>query len=879
MMTLRSVTMPEGYGNFGGFQDCISNAPKILLRIVASWVMLGAAPDWRPHTENDLGPVPTFQDGFPHYWLIPCVSPNISLHPLDMASAHGQGTDSQSPTTPRFHPRHGGNLTRVPSPGTLDSSIPQKRTLDAAHYRQKSKVTRACDICKAKKAKCSGQQPCATCDRRGLDCRYDAVYARGKASAPRPIRQCVVHSDVEVSVPAQWAAESIHTPPKVASTVKDNAHSDLRTTANEERRASPRQSNLISTHVVSSDAHNLNTLSTMATRRHEPIPEAPSRGSPGLEVAGQFSDTTSGLSFLHRAWRRINNGESSRVLSGQSVAIDDTQLLSRAGDKPFCKLGSITLPPLNRGLELLGLYFEVCIATYRLLHRPTVESWFEIVSKNFVSSQPLHTGLGHARASIVLSVLAVACIHEERVRGEIDPLTAAGHVASAQSDDLFCEALRLTEIEIGSPKLESAQARLIQVMYLLMSSRFNQAWYTFGHALQVLSALGLHRREHRKRTSPAYRMDYIEEQCKRRTFWVAYTLDKYLGVMFGRPRHYHDDDIDQDFPVAVNDEDMTPNGPKESDNDCHIESLISHAKLAQIAERISREVYTIKSIPDEERLSAAHRLGAELRHWRSSLPPFLGAIRPSSLIPSFRRQAMALRMSYSHTVMLAHRPFLLKNTVRHGEELRRLARESITECIKAAQSVLEAVDSMAHEGRLFHAFWWTHYVCFCALAVVYVWAIQESNDNSTVAERRKILDQAEKCLNHLAQATATNSPSRKYSIILQELRTEAKRETSRAMQGSSQIPTSMMSVAVGSDGIPDQSVGGEQTLQDMTVAQLWQPLFGSPIDTSTPGLQNFLDDWQTTDWLDLDSSAFASLPSYSEQSLTWLGEVSHCLSD
>lgn len=371
---------------------------------------------------------------------------------------------------------------------------------------------------------------------------------------------------------------------------------------------------------------------------------------------------------------------------------------------------------------------------------------------------------------------------------------------SLQSDELFCEALRLTESETGFPKLESAQARLIKVLYLLMSSRFNRAWYAFGHALQVLSAMRLHRREDHKRPSSAYKRDYIEEQCKKRTFWVAYTLDKYLGVIFGRPRHYHDD-IDQDFPDAVNDEDMTATGPLESDNDCHIDSLISHAKLAQIAERISREVHSIKVVPDEERLTAAHRLGAELRQWRVSLPPFLGATNPSSLITGFRRQAMALRMSYSHAVMLAHRPFLLENTVRHSDSLRLLARESIKECIKGAQSVLEFVDRMAHESRLFRAFWWTHYVCFCALVVVYVWAIQESHNDPTVAERRKVLDQAEKFLNHLAQATATNSPSRKYSIILQELRAEAKKKTARAIHQPTQITTSISAISAGPNAL------------------------------------------------------------------------------
>jgi hypothetical protein len=155
--------------------------------------------------------------------------------------------------------------------------------------------------------------------------------------------------------------------------------------------------------------------------------------------------------------------------------------------------------------------------------------------------------------------------------------------------------------------------------------------------------------------------------------------------------------------------------------------------------------------------------------------------------------------------------------------------------------------------------------------VVYVWTIQESNNDPNVTERRKILDQAERCLCHLAQATATNSPSRKYSIILQELRAEAKKKAARALYDPIHIASSAVERPEANHG--QFSVSEEGPIDDVAVTQLWEPLFSSPIDTSTPRLlQNFLDDWQTTDWLDLDSSAFASYPAYDESSLTWIGE-------
>ena len=222
--------------------------------------------------------------------------------------------------------------------------------------------------------------------------------------------------------------------------------------------------------------------------------------------------------------------------------------------------------------------------------------------------------------------------------------------------------------------------------------------------------------------------------------------------------------------------------------------------------------------------------------------------------------------------MLAHRPFLLKNTLRNGDDMRDLAKESLAECISAARSVLDAVDRMAREGRLFHAFWWTHYVCFCALVVVYVWAIQETSRDSTPFEdRRKILDQAERCLQHLAQATASNSPSRRYSIILQELRAEAKRKTAIPPQDKGPAPPT--ATIPGITTAADDAAMGDSEQVDATM-QVCQPLFGSPMDSATPYLQDFLDHWQTTDWLDLDSSAFGPFPDMNDDSATWLNRTS-----
>ena len=178
--------------------------------------------------------------------------------------------------------------------------------------------------------------------------------------------------------------------------------------------------------------------------------------------------------------------------------------------------------------------------------------------------------------------------------------------------------------------------------------------------------------------------------------------------------------------------------------------------------------------------------------------------------------------------------------------------QSVQECISAARDVLETVDRMERDGRLFHAFWWTHYVCFCALVVVYVWAIQRNDREDS--RNAGLFDLAERCLKHLAEATATNSPSRRYAIILQELRTEAKRRTARRSPEAGQPPLN-----------PDQPGAA----QSGVTSNDWD--LGSPVslDPANPNMTSFLDDWQTTDWLDLDSSAFGPFPSFDTSPIAW----------
>lgn len=582
-----------------------------------------------------------------------------------------------------------------------------------------------------------------------------------------------------------------------------------------------------------------------------------SRSSPELdsaEVHGQYVDTTSGLSFLHRARNRLSSNH--RLGGSDQQESNILQPLIAAGDRPITGI-SLGVPGesaflsgacfqlLNRqdAIELLDLYFDVCVATYKPLHRPTVQSWYETVASNATAGRPLEGGVGHARLATLFGVFAVATFHRQKSRGFADD-----EASLAECDSLFQESTGLTDAEVGLPQLESAQARLVQVFYLLMTCRMNRAWYIFGTLLQIISALGMHRRDRRGR-SDISSQDYIYRQCRKRTFWTAYILDKYLGVVMGRPRHFHDDDLDQDYPDRVNDADMSMNGRGSHDdsNDCAIDAFVCNIKLSRIVGRISHELYSIKGKSGNQPRDATLRLGQELETWHANLPPFLSTIKPSTLIRSFRRQAIALKIAYFHAVMHLYRPFLLHHSTSQSyPNDGTLRTDAIRDCILAAQEALRTVDSIAKEGPIFHAFWWTHYVTFCALAVVYVWKIQQGKHQDDIPGivHGRLFELAERCHVHLGQATATNSPSRRYSVILEELRVEARAGTS-AVSDTQSI-----------------QVGLEQDL-DLRSSEVHCPLnepntIGQFIGSTTgnnlsaPFGNSFIH-WQPSDWLDLDA--------------------------
>lgn len=63
---------------------------------------------------------------------------------------------------------------------------------------------------------------------------------------------------------------------------------------------------------------------------------------------------------------------------------------------------------------------------------------------------------------------------------------------------------------------------------------------------------------------PPSQFDKVEQECRNRLFWAAYVLDRQIGIVFGRPVIFHDQDIDVEFPGLIDEEGVGLDGQQSS---------------------------------------------------------------------------------------------------------------------------------------------------------------------------------------------------------------------------------------------------------------------------------------------------------------------------
>ncbi|ORY10163.1 fungal-specific transcription factor domain-domain-containing protein [Clohesyomyces aquaticus] len=612
--------------------------------------------------------------------------------------------------------------------------------------KERTRVSRACDRCKRKKTRCTGRCPCALCLRAGLPCEFTASYTRGRLPSVIVDETAIAESNT----PRRALPEEASLPDISVTSSSDPASIHLPLPVPTTDRGSSSSSSIKGVLAVPDDG------------RREPL----SRNSPEptqTDQQGHYVGPSSGASFLIRIQKRLHQNSS---LSQQSS-------IFTFGDAPLPEFDPsfFVMPPKPDAQRLVERYFDFASPTHRFLHRPTIEKMLHEFYDTMGDMR--NKDDAPARAALLLIVFAQAQAH----------MPGSASEGADRSARYFFAADHQMSKERGAVRLTSVQARLVQCFYLLTQSRINHCWSLFGTTAHLALAIGLHRS---RRCEPSGTTDHIELESRKRLFWCAYCLDKYLAAALGRPRTFKDEDIDQELPVIVNDSDLTATSikPPSSRTQSVMMAPVEHMKISRIVSLILRDLYPIRPPSMALRIELAAKYSRDLREWRMNVAQFLDAddVNSSMLIPLFQRQRNVLNLAYWHAILLVQRPFLLSNFAslayydhRPGNISNIDTTSNITDCLEAAMAIVHIVDELFQGNGVFRAFWFTQYYAFCAVVVLYIYRIQQHFVEPGKCEG--FFAAGQRCQAQLSSISETDCLSKRYCLVLEELRLEAARQT------------------------------------------------------------------------------------------------------
>lgn len=188
------------------------------------------------------------------------------------------------------------------------------------------------------------------------------------------------------------------------------------------------------------------------------------------------------------------------------------------------------------------------------------------------------------------------------------------------------------------------------IQFLQSSAKLSTCYAYIGVALRSALRMGLHR-------SFSGSFNPIEAETRKRLFWVIRRMDTYVGAMLGLPRFLEDEDIDQDFPVEVDDEYITETKilPMPEGSISVMSAFNAHTRIVQVLSKICRYVYPIKgtqsggknSVTYTVKYSKIRELEQDLAQWLDELPM---ALKPGGEAPHIIIRSVAHLIAHLTTI-------------------------------------------------------------------------------------------------------------------------------------------------------------------------------------------------------------------------------------
>ncbi|KAI9675074.1 MAG: hypothetical protein M1817_001481 [Caeruleum heppii] len=417
----------------------------------------------------------------------------------------------------------------------------------------KNRVSHACEPCRSRKTKCTGERPtCNHCRDHSLTC----VYADGKRDRARKemgslqervedyeqlLRQLSINGDSATQLAIQKALDkNIHDDSddhRSVSTYSRKRRPAPQDEADPGEETDPGGENLVSADVgstgsldrVSEDMSHEDRAATfgyygkasdiawikrtmIAIERYE----VPPLGS--TEVAPPPEGVTQGTTDDHRR----------KQTQDATYHMDDLDL------SPPAQADQTTMPPKPVADAFVNAYFTTTHPSFPLLSRL---DFFDKYNKTYEAYGHPMSRRWRATLNLVFAIGAKFCV-----------LTSS-ECCDERDHQVFFARARSLSLDDGAvwhtSQIEQVQVTGLAVLYLVVTDHINRAWFFSGVAVRYAQGLGFHLRNDSKS------LDNVQKEKMIRVWWAIYSLERLLGVMTGRPSAIVDSEVSTPLPVPI----------------------------------------------------------------------------------------------------------------------------------------------------------------------------------------------------------------------------------------------------------------------------------------------------------------------------------------
>ncbi|KAG5769323.1 hypothetical protein H9Q72_003417 [Fusarium xylarioides] len=620
-------------------------------------------------------------------------------------------------------------------------SLPSRRNLPRASH--------ACQRCRAKKAKCDQQQPCANCVRHEWDCVYGL---RRKNARPSTVS---VLNDVQRNTPPSplSSSRSYYDEATRRSEPLEQAHSTGRIDDGDVVGDINQHTHGTEFYGTSSNFVLLNQFFVYA-QKNLPPGHPNSSGNAGFLSAKAHDGNVIGHGLVTQSPISIVNLLSDRgVLEPPSrpktpptraAAQDEVQARSSlemrqgtAGLEDSAPRNHPATTSQNRAFadnslssskqrlerEYIRQFFNNLHHLHPMLNPIAFAKQCEELVWSSPTSMESNKTQRHffALYHIVVAtgaIVAGSCITQDFER-DINvcmrlPAQGQDFNPSRLSQELSKKYFRKSRMLLGDVfevcSLESAQTLLLMSLYCQNSLKPHACYMYCGHAVRTALAIGI------ARETPSSSIE--DRKAARRTWWCIYSHEIDMSCSAGRrdslgkPRNYQ-----IDLP-HIRGQDVAISNQPDLEN-CSAAMINEMVHFAAVLRRISKELYyDSKGLTLLQKSAVAKELDRLLDDWKSKLPAYLDFTAVSFREQEWAaKQKLVLHLRYLNARIVLHRPFLEQPMLTAESHMSTHAEL----CLDAARKTI-CVMYDAYANRHYFRTWWYNstYTLYAGMIVLYI---------------------------------------------------------------------------------------------------------------------------------------------------------------